>query len=53
MKSTTSDKIKKLNLTGPVDVTLMLDGSLAFGSDPEVKVDFKTERSNISTPVLI
>ncbi len=52
MKSTTSDKIKKLDLTGPVDVTVMLDGSLAFGSDPEVIADFKTEESNISTPVL-
>lgn len=44
--------LSKLNLTGPVDVTASLSGSLSKRGDPSVNVVFKTAQNNIGTPVL-
>ena len=45
-------KLLKLNLSAPVDVTVSIGGSLSKKGDPSVKVDFKTEKSDVTTPVI-
>lgn len=52
LKPTTSEKLKKINLSEPLDASVLLDGLMAYKSIPLVKVDFKTEGNSISTPVI-
>jgi hypothetical protein len=52
LKPTTSEKIKKLNLTGPLNAKILHDGPLAYKTIPLVKVDFSTKNNNINTPVI-
>ena len=51
LKPTTSEKIKKINLTEPLDVTYCSTVSLAYKTIPLVKVNFSTKENNINTPV--
>ncbi|MEP6683887.1 MAG: AsmA-like C-terminal region-containing protein [Parafilimonas sp.] len=52
LKPRTRAKLQKLNLSSPVDVTASISGSLSKKGDPSVKVDFKTEKSDVTTPVI-
>ena len=52
LKPTTSEKIKKLNLSEPLDVSVMLDGSMAYKTIPLIKANFSTQENNINTPVV-
>ncbi|MEP6464925.1 MAG: AsmA-like C-terminal region-containing protein [Parafilimonas sp.] len=52
LKPRTRQKLQKINLAAPVDVVATLSGSLSKKGDPSVKVDFKTEKSDVTTPVL-
>lgn len=51
VKSTTSEKIKKLNFSKGIDATITIDGPLAYKTIPLVKVDFSTANNTITTPV--
>jgi hypothetical protein len=52
LKPTTSEKLKKIKLSGPLDVKALLDGPLAYKTTPLAKVDFTTTGNAISTPVI-
>ncbi len=52
VKPHTRERLRKIKLSAPVDVALKLQGSLVHKGDPSVKVDFKTEENNVSTPVV-
>ena len=52
LKSTTSEKIKKINFSEGLNVKLTLDGPLAYKTVPLVKVDFSTEDNDLTTPVM-
>ncbi|MBV9961100.1 MAG: hypothetical protein JO072_02535 [Parafilimonas sp.] len=52
LKPTTSEKIKKINLTEPLDAAIVLDGPMAYRTIPLVKVNFATQGNAINTPVM-
>jgi hypothetical protein len=52
LKPKTRDKLSKINITGPVDADVVINGILNKRGDPSVKINFKTIQNNISTPVL-
>jgi hypothetical protein len=52
LKPTTSNKIKQLNLTEPLAVSVLLDGPLAYKTTPLMKVNFSTTHNNVKTPVM-
>lgn len=52
LKSTTSEKIKKISFSKGFDVKITLDGPLAYKTIPLVKVDFSTADNDMTTPVV-
>ncbi|MBS1745037.1 MAG: hypothetical protein JST21_02585 [Bacteroidetes bacterium] len=52
LKPNTRNKLSKVNLSGPVDADVILNGVLNKRGDPFVKVNFQTTQNNINTPVL-
>lgn len=52
LKPITSEKLKKINFTEPLDATVLIDGSMAYKSIPLVKVSFNVKDNSINTPVM-
>jgi hypothetical protein len=52
LKPTTSEKLKKIKLSNPIDVKAVLDGSLAYRTTPTAKVNFTTTGNAMHTPVI-
>lgn len=52
LKPNTRNKLNKINLSGPVDADVTLDGVLNKRGDPSVKINFQTAKNNINTPVM-
>lgn len=52
LKSTTSEKIKKLDFSKGFDAQITIDGPLAYKTIPLVKVDFTTAGNDMGTPVI-
>lgn len=52
LKPNTRSKLQKIDLSAPVDANVTIKGSLSKKGDPAVNVDFKTEKSNLITPVI-
>jgi hypothetical protein len=52
LKPKTRAKLSTMNLTEPLDITANISGPLDKKGDPLVRVDFKTENNNITTPVV-
>jgi hypothetical protein len=52
LKPRTREKLQKINLEAPVDITVALNGSLSKKGDPSVLANFTTTKCDITTPVL-
>ena len=52
LKSTTRQKINKIQLSKGLDAKIMIDGALAYRSLPLVRVDFTTKNNDVTTPVV-
>jgi len=53
LKPRTREKLQKIDLAAPVDVTVLLNGSLSKRGDPHVQADFTTTKCDVTTPVLV